>query len=606
MGIIQDTLRLKDEASPTLDKVSRKAGRLNVRLSKLKGGLGGSATKLDAMRKSGEALQGSLGGLLGRLASVTELLAGLGPVGAAAAVSLGGMAVSGGAVVALTAALVKLTVAAEDTIDSLREMGETVPISSEQEASIRRANDALERAGVALQRVHVLIAGSIAPTIELLTRDLLALSLRMEAAFTPPDVASKWDALWDSITLGSAQRALDVSRNFQAEADAEIKTAQEAEKAKADLANAHRVLAEVNAGFAKKTADLTIRQRTLDRSAARAANEAARARAKDAAELQRFLDTFEAKTGEGFFLGAAGQAAGGFGGLAGLGVDLARQVAVQTAFAQAQQVQQQQKMARFNRGATAGLGVATGGLMGQSVSGMVGQFGPIGAILGAVMGVVEKLGKEGADKMIRGIDETTENITRGIEQIPELIMGLPDHIARTMGPHLVALTELPFKLIAALPKLLVQLPGILAEGFIDAFATIWRDLKEAIEKLNPFRKREPGEKNRGRGARTAAGILTLGGSEIGISIGKGISRGVKKLRVGGPILEDSLAMLHRGEFVMPASRVPTSLQGMSGANVASSAGGDIHLHGTVMGHDTLDRFAEQLRRGVQGRGLAVT
>jgi hypothetical protein len=254
------------------------------------------------------------------------------------------------------------------------------------------------------------------------------------------------------------------------------------------------------------------------------------------------------------------------------------------------------------------------------ISGMLAMI-PIPAVAAIAAGIsgVQAVGQLGAGGVGDKLDAFREDLISGLRALPEILGEvIPDFVAQTIPALIQALIESAPAIVMASMEAQVKviwtalkmsfstLPEMLAEGVIKALHQWWDIAKEFIRDLFSGRLKEAfgdGEGGIGKtavtGLRVGAAIATLGLSEVGIAIGKGVGKAVRGFADGGYVDRTQLALVHQGEYVVPPNGSPTGdLRGMGG--------GGINLHVSGVMATNVDDFMREVNRhlGSNGRGLA--
>lgn len=116
------------------------------------------------------------------------------------------------------------------------------------------------------------------------------------------------------------------------------------------------------------------------------------------------------------------------------------------------------------------LGDAISGDLVSALQGVLSSAGPIGAMLGAVMGGVQTLGQQGGKKTAKMAVEGLDSLIKGLSNIPELLVQLiPRLITQTFPDLIVALVGMLPKLAVAI---VIELPVAIVRGIV----RWWRDI----------------------------------------------------------------------------------------------------------------------------------
>jgi len=235
-----------------------------------------------------------------------------------------------------------------------------------------------------------------------------------------------------------------------------------------------------------------------------------------------------------------------------------------------------------------GIGIAQGVSSG-SATGIASSFGPIGAIVAAVLGILEGLGKTGAEGVGDRVSEMSENINQGIRELPALIgEELPDAINASIGTFTEAILESLPELIAgivegsitAVQYLMGELPTILWE----ALKRLWEEIKGLFG-------------GDGSSVNNWATVLTGGVSDlIGGIFGGGRDRGAMSIdRTGMYVVHQGEQIVQRNGRQTQSAHGGGSMPGGSGISVTVNASG-------VMSPQFGDVLADFIREQ-QARGL---
>lgn len=241
------------------------------------------------------------------------------------------------------------------------------------------------------------------------------------------------------------------------------------------------------------------------------------------------------------------------------------------------------------------VGSAVGGQVGAGLTaagaGLVAA-GPIIGAVGAVVVALEKLGQNTPKELEERFDSFVENFEKGAQLLPKLIADIgPEFIGKLLSAVIEAFISLTF-----------QLPRAIFDAQIKFTITFISELTKALfgwlERIKDFFNnfgeyfsniftREGRKENRQR-------IL---GFESG---GRYIPSAESGLRFTGA--SEGLAMLHRGEYVVPESNrrsqaVDRTMNGMAGGGVQIVVNADIVEQGAI---DELVRRIEQRFQGFGG------
>ena len=241
------------------------------------------------------------------------------------------------------------------------------------------------------------------------------------------------------------------------------------------------------------------------------------------------------------------------------------------------------------------VGSAVGGQVGAGLTaagaGLVAA-GPIIGAVGAVVVALEKLGQSTPKELEERFDSFVENFEKGARLLPKLIADIgPEFIGKLLSAVIEAFISLSF-----------QLPRAIFDAQIKFTTTFISELTKALfgwlERIKDFFNnfgeyfsniftREGRKENRQR-------IL---GFESG---GRYIPSAESGLRFTGA--SEGLAMLHRGEYVVPESNrrsqaVDRTMNGIAGGGVQIVVNADIVEQGAI---DELVRRIEQRFQGFGG------
>jgi hypothetical protein len=570
---------------------------------------------LDGIRKSAEAIQGPLGGMISRTIATGEAMGSMLTAASGAVIGIGALA---GAILAPAGALFavgKLSLAAIDaskSLDELRKQGAQIsPLDPAIAASLARVEDNTSILSIEFSRMVALVGGQLSPAFVVLTTTLAGGLGAMADWF---EAWQKWNSEGNR-ALALAVRLTGAIGDFTGITDyaAQIRKTTEANEVFADSLEA-------------------IKGHFDD------AGDSARQAAKDAkaflAELDRVVkfadgpgnvtagDLDAIQFGSGTVETAASQRAAVTGGGAGLGI-MGPHLASLAASVEAtiKQASRDQVEAQVSTALSIGSSLASGNAIGA-----LSVFGPGGAAAQSALGTLSQLGatgpngERGVKTALVGMRSQLESIARGIEALPEFITGVLNVLMDTLPDILTeAVPAMVEALIRELPRIIVkqyeilvrlfvaqfqllftELPQAFAKGLTEWFIKAWASIKEFFSGL--FKLDAEERKKLGKSAgRIGLGVATLGGSEIVNSILKGINSGAGTniptfARGSQFIREDTLAVLHKGNTVSPAGNSSQSMGGGGG-------GVSIHVQGVMTVDDLIRSIRQQL--GDNGRGLTL-
>ncbi len=183
-----------------------------------------------------------------------------------------------------------------------------------------------------------------------------------------------------------------------------------------------------------------------------------------------------------------------------------------------------------------GIGSMVGGVGGAAVGGVVG------AGIGAAIQGLGTLGSEGAGAMVGKISKTINDISAGIEELPDFIVRLAERL-----PDL--LMNLVTSILVNLPKiltaLLIKLPVHFAQGLIDWWRMVWAEIKAWFRDLFTIGSSGNGvtsERERSQAERVAA-ATGQGAPDLAATF-----QGSRD--IGGLIPQTGLYLMHSGETVI--------------------------------------------------------
>jgi hypothetical protein len=166
-----------------------------------------------------------------------------------------------------------------------------------------------------------------------------------------------------------------------------------------------------------------------------------------------------------------------------------------------------------------------------ALSGALSLAGPYGAIAGGALSGISTLGQQGAGGIAAEIKAGMSDLSKGLEELPDLIGQLPEIVAASLPDFVSALIEaspmLAIELAKAQAETLLELPELIGAAVADAL----RDFIETgADRLNPFSANENSFAERLQNVavdagRVLAGIGTLGSSEVLIRMADGATGG---------------------------------------------------------------------------------
>jgi hypothetical protein len=236
-----------------------------------------------------------------------------------------------------------------------------------------------------------------------------------------------------------------------------------------------------------------------------------------------------------------------------------------------------------------GVGIAQAGAEGSALA-VASQMGPIGAIVAAVLGILEGLGKTGAAGVGERISELSENINQGLRELPALLAeALPDAVNESAGTFTEAFAEAAPHIVEGIGQgtfevaryVLSEFPSILW----DALKTLWEEIKSIFG---------GGDGNAGR---NWLALLTGGTSEVIRGLGNiGRDRGATQIDRAG------IYFLHQDEQIVQRNGRPTQ-SADGGAAAAPGSGISVTVHAAgVLSPQFGDALADFIREQ-QARGL---
>ena len=244
------------------------------------------------------------------------------------------------------------------------------------------------------------------------------------------------------------------------------------------------------------------------------------------------------------------------------------------------------------QGAVKGIEETVAGVGAKSGSVALAAVAPIVAAVIGTIGAIEKLGESREEDLKQNFDDFITNFTKGIDLLPEIFAEiLPKFIADLTVALLGAIGELavtiPAAILSAVPVLIVEL----FTGLIDLFKQSFSNVTDAISALKDFKLF--GRRDLAPDTTLKEDLLSLRERVLGFeSGGRFIPSAESGMRFTGS--SSGLAMLHKGEFVVPESNRTTQAvdrrmnQTGSGINVVINA--DI-IEGSAV--DELVRKIEQ-------------
>lgn len=244
--------------------------------------------------------------------------------------------------------------------------------------------------------------------------------------------------------------------------------------------------------------------------------------------------------------------------------------------------------------ATAALGAIQGGL-----TGILSALGPEGALAAAIVQVVSN-----PAEMLSGIVAEVDQLLEGL--LVELVPALLEAIPALVDSLLVKLPELipgfVQALVTLIPKLisaiLQAVPAIVA-GLVEAFPALVMALIEGfVENLRTLFVELPVAFAKAIG-QAIANLFKFGKKKKDEAPSEPVEMSFAS---GGRVDRTGLALVHRGERIVPPSGVGS--QATERARMTSGGGGGpvtINISGVIA--SDVDAFVRQLRRHLRGRNL---
>ena len=243
------------------------------------------------------------------------------------------------------------------------------------------------------------------------------------------------------------------------------------------------------------------------------------------------------------------------------------------------------------------VGFAQAGVSGGA-AGIAGNLGPIGDIVSAVLGILESVGSLGAQGIGDRLEQTNENIVKGIRELPELIGEvLPEVVSEFLEALIRALFETADDLVVAIIEgtidaaafVVGQLPRIL----IEAFGNLINDI---LTRIFP--------KMFGRGGEIPEGFEGMPdtGGDFGTTVFTDDKRMIEVLgsKDSGAMSIDrtGLYVVHQGEQI-----IQNNGRGTQSAGGGTTMGGGVQVVTTgVVAPGFMDLLSDAIREA-QARGL---
>ena len=243
------------------------------------------------------------------------------------------------------------------------------------------------------------------------------------------------------------------------------------------------------------------------------------------------------------------------------------------------------------------VGFAQAGISGGA-AGIAGNLGPIGDIVAAVLGILESVGSLGAQGIGDRLEQTNENIVKGIRELPELIGEvLPEVVSEFLEALILALSETADDLVVAIIEgtidaaafVVGQLPRIL----IEAFGNLINDI---LTRIFP--------KMFGRGGEIPEGFEGMPdtGGDFGTTVFTDDKRMIEVLgsKDSGAMSIDrtGLYVVHQGEQI-----IQNNGRGTQSAGGGTTMGGGVQVVTTgVVAPGFMDLLSDAIREA-QARGL---
>ena len=190
--------------------------------------------------------------------------------------------------------------------------------------------------------------------------------------------------------------------------------------------------------------------------------------------------------------------------------------------------------------------------------------GLINPAVGAAFSVLQTLGEKSPKEIREDVQAQAKAIANGLAILPELILSI-----------------------------LPQLAMSITEAIIDGFLNIFINLKKILEDIFSFRDRSPDDSSEKRKRQRRAFLRDFfdpSKSATYMSGGRFLPKAQGGIRFTG--MQDGLAMLHRGEFVVPQSgqrpqQVDRQMSGMGG-------GINININSTVVERNAVDALVREI------------
>ncbi len=196
---------------------------------------------------------------------------------------------------------------------------------------------------------------------------------------------------------------------------------------------------------------------------------------------------------------------------------------------------------------------------------LAGIAGLINPLAGAITGTVISLGSKTPEQIREEALAQAEAIKNGISVLPELILSIVPHLA-------IAITE----------------------AIIDGFLMIFVNFKNVIEDIFSFRDRSPDDNDESRRRRRRQAFRDfINPMESASFMGGGrfVPSAQGGIRFTG--MQDGLAMLHRGEFVVPQSgQRPQQVDRQ--LNNTTGSGMTININSAVVDRNAVDALVREI------------
>jgi len=191
----------------------------------------------------------------------------------------------------------------------------------------------------------------------------------------------------------------------------------------------------------------------------------------------------------------------------------------------------------------------------------------VAPVAGQLLGIVEQIGQTTPEEKREAIQAQVEAIKQGLAQLPTIFLEL-------------------------IPLLAFGVLEALTDGFQLLIINLIKIIKDAFSDLFSFRDRDPDGNSGQSGAREAfRRFLDPNQSASFMSGGRFIPKAQGGIRFTG--MQDGLAMLHRGEFVVPQSgqrpqQVDRQLNGATGGGMT------VNINSAVVDRNAVDALVRQI------------